>query len=68
MPALDAILLAVLLGGAVYGVMLLSFRRFLREKAQLEKSAARFRALTELSADWFWETDAEGALTPPTSK
>src|SRR3954471_15475346 len=32
-----------------------------RERLQQEQAAseARFRALTELSADWFWETDAE---------
>jgi hypothetical protein len=26
---------------------------------QAQKDHARFRALTELTADWFWETDAE---------
>jgi diguanylate cyclase (GGDEF)-like protein/PAS domain S-box-containing protein len=56
---IDALLLAALAGAAVYAAMLFSFRKFLREKAQLEKSTERFRALTGLSADWFWETDAE---------
>jgi diguanylate cyclase (GGDEF)-like protein/PAS domain S-box-containing protein len=55
----DALLLAVLTGAAVYGAMLFSFRKYLREKAHLEKSTERFRALTGLSADWFWETDAD---------
>ena len=29
----------------------------------LRASEARFRQLTELSSDWFWEMDAEGRLT-----
>lgn len=31
--------------------------------AQLTESEARFRALTELSSDWYWETDAEHRFT-----
>lgn len=30
-----------------------------RAAHQLQRSEARFRALTELSADWFWEQDAQ---------
>jgi len=56
---LDALLLAVLAGGGVYAFMRFSFRQALKEKSELEKSVRQFRALTELSADWFWETDAE---------
>ena len=29
-------------------------------REQLARSEARFRALTGLSSDWYWETDAEG--------
>ena len=29
----------------------------------LRNSEARFRSLTELSSDWYWETDAEGRFT-----
>jgi len=29
----------------------------------LRASAARFRSLTQLSADWYWELDAEFRLT-----
>ncbi len=31
--------------------------------AELRESEARFRCLTELSADWYWEQDAGGAFT-----
>jgi diguanylate cyclase (GGDEF)-like protein/PAS domain S-box-containing protein len=56
---LDALLLAVLSGGLVYAGLRVAFRR--KEKLLLESkaNAERFRELTELSADWFWETDAE---------
>ena len=33
--------------------------RLERETAERARSEARFRALTELSADWYWEQDAE---------
>jgi diguanylate cyclase (GGDEF)-like protein/PAS domain S-box-containing protein len=59
---LDVLLLVAFSGGAVYLVMHLLSRR--REKALLHAhtETARFRGLTELSADWFWETDAEHRL------
>jgi diguanylate cyclase (GGDEF)-like protein/PAS domain S-box-containing protein len=55
----DVLLLVLFAGGAVYLAMALLSRK--REKALLEAKtdSARFRSLTELSADWFWETDAE---------
>ncbi|HYD56387.1 MAG TPA: EAL domain-containing protein [Burkholderiales bacterium] len=56
---LDALLLAVLAGGAVYAFMAFSHRKAKAKKDELQKSVERFRGLTELSADWFWETDAE---------
>src|SRR5262245_51540730 len=34
-----------------------------RQTAQLRESEARFRSLTELSSDFFWETDAEHRYT-----
>jgi diguanylate cyclase (GGDEF)-like protein/PAS domain S-box-containing protein len=60
---LDYALVALLAGAIVYGCMLLLSRR---QKAALEEakaSEARFKDLTQLSADWFWETDAEHRIT-----
>jgi diguanylate cyclase (GGDEF)-like protein/PAS domain S-box-containing protein len=56
---LDVLLLVAFSGGAVYLAMYLLSRK--REKALTTAKAdsARFRGLTELSADWFWETDDE---------
>jgi diguanylate cyclase (GGDEF)-like protein/PAS domain S-box-containing protein len=56
---LDVLLLVAASGGAVYLVMHLLSRK--RETALFEAKtdSTRFRGLTELSADWFWETDAE---------
>jgi len=31
--------------------------------AELSESEARFRSLTELASDWYWEQDANGAFT-----
>jgi PAS domain S-box-containing protein len=39
--------------------MLLLSRKRESDLAKARKDAQRFRGLTELSADWFWETDAE---------
>jgi PAS domain S-box-containing protein len=35
----------------------------LERTAELRESEARFKRLTELSSDWYWEQDADGALT-----
>jgi diguanylate cyclase (GGDEF)-like protein/PAS domain S-box-containing protein len=35
------------------------FLRRMQAEAQLRQSEARFRSLTEMSSDFFWETDAE---------
>jgi PAS domain S-box-containing protein len=43
----------------VYLVMHLLSRRRERALDEARAAEARFRSLTELSADWFWETDAE---------
>src|SRR5437016_5109782 len=40
-----------------------ALRRASRQLTELAASEGRFRALTELSADWFWETDAEHRIT-----
>jgi len=56
---LDILLLVAFSGGAVYLVMYLLARRQIAELQQAQTDHARFRALTELTADWFWETDAE---------
>ena len=61
--SLDPVLLVVSAGAAVYLVMYLLSRKRERELAQARASEARFRGLTELSADWFWETDAEHRVT-----
>ncbi|WP_338798294.1 EAL domain-containing protein [Acidovorax sp. DW039] len=33
---------------------------YVRVEAELRKSEARFRSLSDLSSDWYWETDAQG--------
>ena len=55
----DLILLVAVAVGAVYLAMVLLARKRERELAAAQKDSSRFRSLTELSADWFWETDAE---------
>jgi PAS domain S-box-containing protein len=35
----------------------------LERTAELRESEARYRALTELSTDWYWEQDSEGLFT-----
>jgi diguanylate cyclase (GGDEF)-like protein/PAS domain S-box-containing protein len=55
----DALLLAAITGALVYLVMDLVSRRLSTKVEKMEQSEKRFRDLTELSADWFWETDAE---------
>jgi diguanylate cyclase (GGDEF)-like protein/PAS domain S-box-containing protein len=59
---LDTLLLVVVAGGAVYLVMRLLSRRRDADLFKAKADLARFRGLTELSADWFWETDAEHRL------
>ncbi len=54
----DLLLLVALSGAVVYATMFLVFRRKEKSFSDAKVDAARFRALTELSADWFWETDA----------
>jgi diguanylate cyclase (GGDEF)-like protein/PAS domain S-box-containing protein len=47
----------------VYLVMHLLSRRRERMLGEARAGEARFRMLTELSADWFWETDAAHRIT-----
>jgi diguanylate cyclase (GGDEF)-like protein/PAS domain S-box-containing protein len=56
---LDVLLLVAFAAAAVYLAMVLLSRRRERELLKAKEDAARFRGLTELSADWFWETDAD---------
>ena len=47
----------------VLGTQLGQFLERKRAEAGLRESEARFRALTEMSADFFWETDAQHRLS-----
>ena len=38
-------------------------RTVLERTAELRQSEERYRRLTELSSDWYWEQDADGSLT-----
>jgi PAS domain S-box-containing protein len=38
-------------------------RTVLERTAELRESEARYRSLTELASDWFWEQDQSGSLT-----
>ena len=35
---------------------------YVRVEAELRESEARFRSLSDLSSDWYWETDARGCF------
>jgi len=59
----DALHLALITGAIVYFVMVLIARRQAARLQELVESEKRFRGLTELSADWFWETDAAHRIT-----
>ena len=63
LAALDAALLALLAGGFIFVLVQGSLRRGEDEIIALRSDSERFRSLTALSADWFWETDAEHRLT-----
>ena len=59
----DVVQLLLITAAVVYLVMVLVSRRHIKKILELERNEARFRGLTELSADWFWETDAEHRIT-----
>ena len=52
-------LLVVIGGSVLFGVWYSARRRDRQATQALRQSEERFRHLTSLSADWFWETDAE---------
>ncbi|HEV8109465.1 MAG TPA: EAL domain-containing protein [Burkholderiales bacterium] len=60
---MDVLFLVVFACGVVYLAMHLRSRRAARALAEVRRSERRFRDLTELSADWFWETDASQRIT-----
>jgi len=59
---LDVVLLIAVSGVAVYVTMVFLARRDARALLKAQSDSARFRGLTELTADWFWETDADHRL------
>lgn len=58
----DAILVGAVLFAAA-GLMLAAFLRQRSTQQALRESEARFRALSALGSDWYWEADAEYRLT-----
>ena len=61
--ALTEALLLVAAAGIVFGAWMHARRRDRRATRALRASEERFRNLTALSADWFWETDTEQRIT-----
>jgi len=61
--ALIEALLLVAAAGVVFAVWMHARGRDRRATRALRSSEERFRNLTALSADWFWETDAEHRIT-----
>ncbi len=59
----DFLPLVLVAGALVYLAVVYVSRRQDRTIRELQESERRFRVLTELSADWFWETDAEHRVT-----
>lgn len=62
-PLLNAFLLAALVGVIVFLMFHGAVKDRERASAALAESEERFRNLSSLSADWFWETDSESRLT-----
>jgi diguanylate cyclase (GGDEF)-like protein/PAS domain S-box-containing protein len=60
---LDVLVPVVLSCGVVYLAMHLRARSLSKDLREAKKGERRFRDLTELSADWFWETDASHCIT-----
>jgi diguanylate cyclase (GGDEF)-like protein/PAS domain S-box-containing protein len=60
---LDAALLALVAGGFIFVLVQGSLRRGEDEIQALRSDSERFRSLTALTADWFWESDAEHRIT-----
>ena len=60
---LDVLLIVIFACGGVYLAMHFYMRRVSKDLGETRKSEQRFRDLTELSADWFWETDLLHRIT-----
>ncbi len=58
-PFLSGLALALYAGGLLFLIVRAALRMAEAERGALRTSEIRFRNLTRLSADWFWETDAE---------
>ncbi len=61
--AVQAVALALFIGGLVYVLARALRARDAQEIEQLRTDSERFRSLTALSADWFWETDNENRVS-----
>jgi len=62
-PLLTEALLLVTAAGIVFTAWMQARLRDRRATRALRMSEERFRSLTALSADWFWETDTEHRVT-----
>ncbi len=63
LPVLNALAIAALLGVFVFFLFQGAVEDRERASIALGNSEERFRSLTSLSADWFWETDADHRLS-----
>ena len=61
-PILNALVIAALVGGIVFFLFHGAVEDLERVGLALRESEERFRSLSSLSADWFWETDVEHRL------
>ncbi len=61
-PFVNALAIAALVGVVIFFIFQGAVDDRERASAALAESEERFRSLTALSADWFWETDAEHRL------
>jgi diguanylate cyclase (GGDEF)-like protein/PAS domain S-box-containing protein len=61
--AVHAVALALFIGGLVYVLARALRARDAQAIDMLRADSERFRNLTALSADWFWESDADGRVT-----
>ncbi|HYG55869.1 MAG TPA: hypothetical protein VD965_11295, partial [Burkholderiales bacterium] len=60
---LDELLIALASGAAAWLFLHFKHQREKRSLVETQSSEARFRRLTELTADWFWESDAGHRIT-----
>src|SRR3954470_6618762 len=63
LPVLSALAIAALLGVFVFFLFQGAVEDRERAAIALGNSEERFRSLTALSADWFWETDEDNRLS-----